>query len=99
MPYLRRSHWRVFVADVEEKTLMLLDPVKCAANEEYDRVHREFTKFIDIRSNSMGKLQNTEWKRVYNNDRSYQVDSDSNNSGIYVLHYIKSIGENITFGK
>ena len=99
MPYLRRSHWRVFVADVKEKTLMLLDPVKCAANEEYDRVHRQFTKFIDMSPNSMGELQNIEWKRVYNNDRPYQADSDSNNCGIYVLHYIKSIGENVTFGK
>ena len=97
MPYLYKSHWYLLVADIEEKTLILLDPLECSGNQEYKRVHRAFTKFLDTCPNSIGELKNIKWKRVYDIDRPYQARSDSNNCGVYVLYYLKCIGEKMPF--
>lgn len=94
LPYLYRSHWRLLVVDIDEKTIIILDPYKCGKDDK--RAEDSFKRFLEAcLKTSLNTLQGIDFKRkkMFNN-RPFQKASDENNCGVYILHYIKCIAEN-----
>jgi len=97
LPYLYQSHWRLLV-DIEEKTIMLLDPYKHGKDK---RVIQSFNKFLkSCPKTSLNKLKHINFKeKKMTSNRPFQKSDDGNNCGVYVLHYITCIAESKDFGK
>jgi len=97
LPYLYQSHWRLLIVDIDEKTITLLDPYKHGKDNK--RVLHLFEKFLrSCPKTSLSNLQKIKFKENKISDRPFQKTDDTNNCGVYVLHYIKCFAEGIDFG-
>lgn len=96
-PYLWKKHFMLIVADLEDSTLMFLDPMLKTSNEETRAIG--LLKFF-LQNHSEGTnleiLQKVNWQiKKAPDNRPYQ--SDGINCGIYCIHYLECFLEKKSF--
>lgn len=98
MPYLFSSHWRLFVVNVNEKKIMLLDPYGNNIDDK-DRAKREFMSYVRCckKGTSLHSLSNIDWEICDNTARPYQPLNDGYSCGVYVMHYMQCLGKRESF--
>lgn len=95
MSYLDCSHWLLLVVNVLDKTVSLYDSLKIILDERYLNA---FTKFLSecLKVSSFSKLSKTQCCVKEAPKRPYQTDDY--NCGLFIMHYIKCIYENVPLG-
>lgn len=97
LPYLYTSHWCLLIVNLNEDTILHLDP-KYVESPDKQRVIRAFKNYmkesslLDVSGNN---IYNRQWREVTCSDRALQ--NDSFNCGIYVTYYLDCIIHNKPF--
>lgn len=90
-------HWRLFVVNVKEIILTLIDPFFEASDCE--RVFDEFKSFLALykEGSSFGALKKIKWStRIFEGSKPHQDVNDCWNCGAYVLYYIECLANKIS---
>lgn len=91
MPSNFASHYRLFVVNIAEKTVSLLDPFEHNdLAEEYLQKFKTFTNIVPPNS-SFGRLRKIDWTIEEITDRPYQIDLFS--CGPFVCYYLMCAGK------
>ncbi|CAB0040745.1 unnamed protein product [Trichogramma brassicae] len=92
IPYLYKCHWRLLVIEIAEKTYAFFDPYNC--DDDVERALDALNYFLTKckKDSPLQVLYSTKrTRKVYENVPSQMV-ADGSSCGLYVLHYIKTIG-------
>ena len=105
MPYLCRAHWRLFLVDIDNKVLSLIDPFYVTPQQlepEAQRLLNHIDRYVNLCQERYIQNVFTEargeekWAFAwFTSNRPFQRSSDSNNCGVYVMYYMDVIGRNI----
>lgn len=92
IPYCFGRHWRLLTLDVENKTIMHLDPI-CQDDATGDRAIKLFLNFLkECQTINVINLCEITWQRVYyTNDRPIQ--KDGYNCGSYIMCFMNRLAE------
>ena len=92
MPYRYHGHSWLFLADIEEETLTLLDLYENSCDKP--RVFKAFYEYIRSCKSprTLSDLKHIKWKEKIVTNRYYQAKSDTTNCTLYVMFYIERIG-------
>ncbi|KAK0159499.1 hypothetical protein PV327_011047 [Microctonus hyperodae] len=99
MPYMLNAHWRLLLIDKVNQNLILMDPYDDDTDSE--RVLKAFLKYINecSKTSTLSVLRNCIWKMKKNDSRPFQPPTDTSSCALYVMHYIKCIGQQTLFYK
>ena len=94
-PYVFKEHWRLFVLDVEAKTIRIFDPIQRNARDK-KRAVNAFLRYLSSCKNSQeyvtNNLSDIDWTVTEDMD-DRPMRKDSYNCGVYVLHYLDCLAK------
>lgn len=101
LPYRKGQHFLLLIADIEKKTLTVLDPLHKNSTDG-KRIKTKFSKFLNAcpDETDFGGLKNIKWTvsdlNIVETEQKPQ-QRDGYNCGLFVAHYVESIIKNKSF--
>ena len=97
IPYLYNNHWRLVVVDIDNKNIVVIDPLSRNNCQDESRAFKAIKGYFNIDG---FKNQNTLYNmklELGNPPKERPLQKDTFNCGVFVMHYMNSIGRNKIF--
>ena len=102
LPYWQNNHWRLFMGDIDQKIMTIIDPYNVgrqSLDREASRIRNLLQRYANICSdkNIINILSNYKQYKMISVTGKRPFQTDGHSCGVFVIYYMEVLGKNAMF--